>query len=80
MVDCRIGKLLFWRHFKILDLITDSLDEKAFLGLARDDYSAIVATLQDSAMKVAGDVRMRAAFEEIARLVDGVKSIPDFAA
>ena len=28
-------------------------------------------------MKVAGDVRMRAAFEEIARLVDGVKSIPD---
>ena len=46
----------------------------------KDNASKAVATLQDSAMKVAGDVRMRAAFEEIARLVDGVKSIPDFAA
>ena len=46
----------------------------------KDNSSKAMLTLQDSAMKSAGDVRMRTAFEEIARLVDAVKGIPDFAA
>ena len=70
---------VFIVFFSISFVVLVAALAKGFMD-KKDNASKAIATLQDSAMKVAGDVRMRTAFEEIARLVDGVKSIPDFAA
>ena len=71
---------VFIVFFSISFIVLVAALAKGFMDKKDNNNSKAIATLQDSAMKVAGDVRMRAAFEEIARLVEAVKNIPDFAA
>ena len=71
---------VFIVFFSISFVVLVAALAKGFMDKKDNNNSKAIATLQDSAMKVAGDVRMRTAFEEIARLVEAVKNIPDFAA
>lgn len=71
---------VFIVFFSISFVVLVAALAKGFMDKKDNNNSKAITALQDSAMKVAGDVRMRTAFEEIARLVEAVKNIPDFAA
>ena len=54
-----VGQFLFWRHFKVLNLIADHLDEQALVGFSRDEKGPAVSTTQNPCFAVQIERRLQ---------------------